>query len=408
MGRVERGYDMTSTVTSGLLWTLGAISLLLAACTPSAPPTPTSASSPKPSVSPPNPTSSPGAKAAPSPSPAAKPIASPSPAAPTFDERAVADFYRGRTVRIVVGYGAGGGYDTYSRLIGKHLAKYIPGTPTVIVENMPGAGSKLALSQVYNALPKDGTVIGNGDGGFALQQVLNPQEFDFDFAKWQYLGVPSSIQYVVMVKKSAADEAGVKSFADLLQAGGKELIIGSTGPADNLNARIAREVLGARLKIVPGYAGTAAIRLAMDSGEVDGFVNSWDSIKITNMDDVQGGSWLPLLRLTENPIADVPSVPSGLDFATTDEQRQILRYGSYQTQLFQRPYVLAPEVPRDRTVALRSAFEKALKDPEFLAEAERAKLDIAPISGDAIQKLVLDFLTMPDSIKPRLRQLTAQ
>lgn len=327
----------------------------------------------------------------------------------SFDERAVGEFYRGKTVRIVVGYAAGGGYDTYSRLIAKYIGKYIPGAPNVIVENLPGAGSKLAFSQIYTTLPKDGTVIGNGDG-FALGQVLNPQDYDFDLRKWQYLGAPNVFEYLLLITKAGSARSGIAKFEDMIGPGGKQMIMGTTG-ADGFDATTAvilREVIGANLKIVSGYAGSSAVRLAIEAGELDGYTNSWDSVKVTNFEDVQTGNWLPLVRTTEAPIKDLPNVRGVLEFARNEEDRQLLRYSIVQTQLTQRGYVMAPEVPADRVAALDVAFARTMEDPEFLADAEKAKLAINPMTGAEFRRINLELAGMPENVKTRVRNILAK
>lgn len=395
---------------------LGALTLALVACAPaaapsatSAPAKPATAAAPATSGSPAPAAASPAAKpgASPAASPAAKPAASP--AAATFDEQAVAAFYRGKTVRVVVGYGAGGGYDTYSRLIARYIAKYVPGNPTVIVENMPGAGSKLAYSQIYNALPKDGTVIGTGDG-FALSQVLKPQDFDFDLRKWQYVGAPNVFEYMLIVTKTGSERTGIAKFEDMIGPNSKQAVIGSTGIEnfDGVTIVMLKEVIGANMKVVAGYAGSAAVRLAMDSGELDGYTNSWDSIKVTNFDDIQNGNWVPLVRTTEAPIKDLPNLRGVLDFAKNDEDRQLLRYTIVQTQLTQRGYVMAPEVPADRVAAFDAAFARTMTDPEFLAEAEKAKLAINPLGGAEFKRINLEIAGMPEAMKNRARDILAK
>jgi tripartite-type tricarboxylate transporter receptor subunit TctC len=323
----------------------------------------------------------------------------------------VADFYRGKTIRYIVGYGPGGGYDTYARLVGRYLGKYLPGNPTIVVENLPGAGSKLSFSQIANSLPKDGTVIGFGDGGLAVTSLLTPADFDFDFAKLQYLGTPSIFEYLMFITRSASERSGVKKFDDTLGPNGKQLVMGVTSTGlDYITQTLMKEILGANLKIVPGYAGSAAIRLAMESGELDGYTNGWDSIHATNDEDIMSGNWLLLTRLTEQPIAAMPaplqaSVPGWLDYAKSEDDKQLLRLAGTATQVVGRATYVAPGVPAERVAALRSALMKTLADPDLKGEADKAKLELNPVSGEQLQTSMSQILAMPEPIKARLKTI---
>jgi len=209
----------------------------------------------------------------------------------------VASFYNGKTVRIVVGFSAGGGYDQYSRVIARHLSKYIPGNPAVIVDNMPGVGSIIAANHVYNAAPKDGTVIGNISGPIVLEQLFGAPSVQFDMAKFRYLAVPVSESYMMIVMK----RTGIRKFDDIRGEKGKQVSIGAIPGSTVEHAPIlVKEALNTNLKIVSGYKGTADVRLAMDSGEVDGFFNTWTSSKVTSMDKVKSGEWVILAQMCES------------------------------------------------------------------------------------------------------------
>lgn len=385
---------------------LGVVLVLLlsvTACAPAAPATPT-APPPKPTAQQPvaKPTEKPAAAPTAAEKVAAKPTEKPASKA-AFDEKAVADFYRGKTVRIIVGASPGGGYDTYSRLIAKHMGKYIPGNPTVIVENMPGAGSIVAANHIYSAAPKDGTVIGNIFGTLVLEQLFQTKGVEFDMGKFHYLGVPAAEIYLVILPK----KVGVTKMEDIMGPNGKQVVMGGiTGSTVEHAPLLLHNVFGANIKVVTGYAGTAKIRLAIDSGEVDGFVNSWQSVKITNREDVESGRWVVLLQLTDKPLPDLPGkVPTILDFAKTEEQRRILLFGTNYPNVFGKPYVVAPEVPADRVAALTEAFQKSMADKELLADAEKSKLEIAPVSGSEAKRLVVETLAMPAKIKETLQKV---
>jgi tripartite-type tricarboxylate transporter receptor subunit TctC len=325
-------------------------------------------------------------------------------ATPAFDEKAVADFYKGKAVRIIVGFSAGGGYDAYSRVIGRHLHKYIPGNPNVVVDNMTGAGSILAANHVYAVAPKDGTVIGNISGPIILEQLFGSPAVQFDMAKFRYLAVPVEETYIFIVTK----KPGVAKFEEILGPKGKQIIVGAIpGSTVEHAPTILREALGANIKLVTGYKGTADVRLAIDSGEVGGFFNSWTSAKITSMDKFRSGEWSILAQLGDDPIPDLPvaNVPTIPMLGKTNEQRQLLRFGTSVPNQFGKVYVLAAGVPQDRAAALEAAFAKAFTDKELLAEAEKGKLEIAPVSAQQTQKLVLEFLGMSVENKGNLQKL---
>lgn len=329
-------------------------------------------------------------------------LAAQSGAKPSYDEKTIADFYRGKTVRIIVGFSAGGGYDQYSRLIARHMSKYIPGNPAVIVDNMAGAGSIIAANHTFNAAPKDGTVIGNISGPIVLEQLFGSPSIQFDMAKFRYLAVPVSETYLLIVTK----KTGVSKFDDLIGPKGKQISVGAIPGSTVEHAPIlARDVLGANLKVVSGYKGTADVRMAIDSGEVDGFFNTWTSSKVTSFDKFKGGDWVVLAQLTEKPIKDliVPNVPTIPQFAKTDEHRLIMKYGTSTPNDFGKVYVLPPGTPADRAQALENAFAKVFTDKELMADADKGKLEIDPMIGDEISKLVQEFLGMTPELKTKLQ-----
>jgi tripartite-type tricarboxylate transporter receptor subunit TctC len=319
-----------------------------------------------------------------------------------YDEKAVADFYRGKTVRIVVGFSAGGGYDQYSRVLARHLPKYIPGNPAVIVDNMPGAGSIIAANHTYNAAPKDATLIGNISGPIVLEQLFANPAVQFDMAKFRYLAVPVSETYLMITTR----KPGVSKLDEIIGAKGKQLSIGAIPGSTVEHAPIlVRDVLGANLKVVTGYKGTADVRLAIDSGEVDGFFNTWTSSKVTSFDKFKNGEWVVLAQMSETPIKDliVPNVPTIPLIAKTEEQRLILKYGTSTPNAFGKVYVLPPGAPADRALALETAFAKTFADKELLAEAGKAKLEIDPMIGEEIHKLVGEFLAMSPDLRGKLQ-----
>jgi len=319
-----------------------------------------------------------------------------------YDEKKVADFYRGKSVRIIVGFSAGGGYDQYSRLIARHLSKYIPGNPGIVVENMAGAGSIIAANNVYNVAAKDGTVIGNISGPIILEQLFANPAVQFDLAKFRYLAVPVAETYVMVVTR----KPGVTKLNEVMGPKGKQVIVGAIpGSTVEHGAILMRDVLGANLRVVSGYKGTADIRMAIDGGEVEGFVNTWQSLKITSIDKFKSGEWLVLAQLSEKPIKDLPTpnVPTIPMLTKNSEQQQLLKFGASTPNEFGKVYVLAPGAPADRAAALEAAFAKTFADKELLADAEKGRLEIDPMIGAEIHKLVVEFLGMSPELRGKLQ-----
>ena len=322
-----------------------------------------------------------------------------------FDEKAIADFYRGKTVRIIVGFSAGGGYDAYSRLIGRHLHKHIPGNPNVLVDNMAGAGSILAANHINNVAPKDGTVIGNISGQIILEQLFANPAVQYDMTKFRALGVPIGETYLLVVTR----KPGVTRFEELLGPKGKQVVMGGIpGSTVEQAPIIMRDALGANLKVVSGYKGTSDIRLAIDSGEVDGLFNSWTSMKITSFDKIKSGEWLVLAQMGEEPIGDLPNsknIPTIPMVAKTPEQRQLLRFGIAAPNQFGKIYVLPPGTPAERVAALEAAFTKTFADKEFLAEADKGRLEIDPVSAQQAHELITEFMGMSPTVRGQLQKM---
>jgi tripartite-type tricarboxylate transporter receptor subunit TctC len=319
---------------------------------------------------------------------------------------AVADFYRGKTVRLIVGFGPGGGFDTYSRAIGRHLGRFIPGSPTVVVENMPGAGSMLAANHLYNVAPKDGTVIGNIHGNLFMQQLFESEGVRFDATRFGYLGVPA-VDNILCV---APSRTGFKSIKDAQNPNGRPLVLGGSafGSTTDDDAVVLKEALDLNLKLVQGYDGTAKIRLAMEQGELDGLCGwSWESIKTSNYDQIASGEYVVLVQATERPLPDLPQrdAPLAYDLVRSADGRDLIRAAIVTPSRTTRPYLLPPGVPPERLAALRSAFQETLRDPQFLADAQKAQLDVDLVPAEEVEQLVRDQLAMAPGLKARLKDL---
>ncbi len=314
-----------------------------------------------------------------------------------------ADFYKGKTVEIYVGYSAGGGYDVYARMIARYIGKHIPGNPSVVVKNLDGAGSLKLANQIYNTLPKDGTVFGTIARGAAFDPLFGNEAAQFDASKYNWIGSANDEVSVCV----SWNTTGITKIEELFT---KELIVGGTGPSADTDQfpRIVNGVLGTKFKIVTGYPGGNDISLAMERGEVQGRCGwSWSSVVTTRKDWFDKKTINVLVQLSLQKHADLPNVPAILDLAKTPEQKQILTL-VFARQALGRPFVAPPGVPADRVATLRKAFMDTMKDKDFLAEAEKAKLEVTPISGEEVQKIVIDaYKTDPATVKKTAEMLKA-
>jgi tripartite-type tricarboxylate transporter receptor subunit TctC len=311
------------------------------------------------------------------------------------------DYYRGKVVRIVVGFPPGGGYDTYSRAIGRHLAKHIPGKPNVIVENMPGAASLVAANHAYRALKPDGLTIVNFQANQVLGQLLGREGVEFDARKFVWVGSPVRESAVCALTKAS----GVTNMQQWMGAR-TPVKLGSTGIGISYDTgRLLQTALGLPIQIVRGYKGTAEIRLAAESGEIAGGCWLWESIKSTWRKGLEAGEVNVVVQLTPRALPDLPGVPLALDLAKTDEGRDLIRVGIIVPTTIARLYALPPATPAERAKTLRAAFLATLRDPEFQAEAQQAKFDVDPIPADELERLVADLFKVPPPVVAKLKEL---
>ena len=311
-------------------------------------------------------------------------------AAPAQD--AVESFYRGKTVTITVGSAVGGGFDAYARLVGHYLGRFIPGNPTIIVQNIPGAGSNKAASYVALQAPKDGTVIGALQAIAITQPLISDQTVPHDPSKFNMLGSANSSVYFCVVRA----DAPVKSFQEAFE---KETIIGTSTQGATLHDYpiMLVNVLGVKLRLVTGYAGSREIMIAMERNEVQGMCGmDWSSFLTQQRDWVSSGFARLLAQedLNGHPVMNKMGVPLTISFAKTEDDRRAMEM-IYSQNLFGRPYVMAPGVPADRVAALRKAFIAMLEDKALLAEAQKSGLDVGPMGGEELQALVAKLYAMP-------------
>ncbi|MDZ4346646.1 MAG: hypothetical protein U1E51_29900 [Candidatus Binatia bacterium] len=316
----------------------------------------------------------------------------------------VEEFYKGKTIQIVVGGSAGGGYDTYTRLIARHFAKYVPGNPSMVVQNMPGAAMLIAANYIYNSAPRDGTVIGHWSGPLILQHMMGNPAVQFDGRKFGWLGMPTADSLVCIL----SDRSGIKT-ADQWGKAKTRVKLGAIGrgTSGTDDTRLLAAATDFPLQLIEGYKGTADIRIAVETGEVDGTCAfGWQSAKVTWANALRAREVHVVLQTTLEPHPELKGVPLAVDYAKTEEGKKFLRiagdlYGK------QRLYSLPPQVPEERLRVLQKAFINTLKDSQFLAEAEKAKLEIEPVDGPGIEKMVNGLYEIEPAIVNRVKQLLA-
>jgi tripartite-type tricarboxylate transporter receptor subunit TctC len=311
-------------------------------------------------------------------------------------------YYQGKTIRMIVGLSAGGGYDTYTRVMARHLSKHIPGKPAVVVENMVGAGSLIAANHTYKVAKPDGLTIGHFIGGLFLQQLIGKPGIEFDGKKFEYLGAPAQDHQMVAIAKRTGINSVEQWIASktIVKFGG----VGAGSATDDIT-KVVKETLQLPIQLVSGYKGTAEVRLAFNSGEIDGLSNSWESFKSTWPKEVEAGEIKMILQAVAKPHPDSPGVRMVMDYAKTDFDRKVIKTGVHDYNPTARPYVFPPGTPKDRVQILRKAFTDTMKDPEFIADAQKAKLDLNPLSGEEFEKIVASFYRTEPDVVARLKDI---
>jgi len=311
-------------------------------------------------------------------------------------------FYRGKTVRIIVGASAGGGYDTYTRTIARHMGKHIPGNPVFVVENMPGAGFLISANYMYKVAKPDGLTVGHFIGGLFLQQLLGKAGVEFDARKFGYIGVPGQDNYALGVSKATGITSIDQWLANktVVKLGG----VGAGSATDDI-PKVLAVAIGLPMQLVSGYKGTADVRLAFASGEVMGICNSWESFKSTWRKELDSGEVNIVLQAIPKPHPELGKIPLAITYAKTSEAQKLINALVHSVGPTARPYVLPPGTPKDRTQLLQKAFMDTMKDPEFLADAEKAKLDINPLDGATLEKSVREVFNIDAALIPRLKEI---
>src|SRR5215470_9094547 len=317
-----------------------------------------------------------------------------SPAARAQD---VAAFYRGKQLRFVVGSSVGGAYDLYARALARQIVHYIPGNPTIIVQNQPAAGGMVMTNQLYALGPKDGTVIGVPLNGIPTAPMLQAGA-QFDASKLNWLGSINREAYVGFVWHSVP-------VSHIGEMAAKEVLVGSTTVGATMSdfPLLLNDLLGYNFKVVRAYQGTPQINLAIERGEIEGNAGvGWASVKALTQNWIDEKKIRVLVQYNAEPYSELPGVPLVMSLARTDTEQQAMRLLFARTE-YARPFFLPPDVPIERVEALRRAFDATMTDPAFLAEAAKLQLEVSPMTGEAVQALVADLAKTPPDIASRVR-----
>ena len=308
----------------------------------------------------------------------------------------VADFYKGKTVELYIGYDPGGGYDTYARLVARHIGKHIPGNPNVVPKNMPGAGSVKLANWLWEAAPKDGTVFGAISRGAPFEPVLGNDKAKFKANKYTWIGSANNeVSVCATMKKN-----GITNWEQLKT---QELTVGGNGSGSDTEQfpKLMNAVLGTKFKVIGPYGGGSDIVKAMEAGELGGRCGwSWSSVKATKADLLASGDLVLLMQMSGSKHPELPNVPLVMDLAKTKEERQMLNL-IFARQALGRPFLAPPDLPADRAKALQDAFMAMVNDPAFLAEAKKMDLELSPLSGAEVAALVAESYDTPQAVVDR-------
>jgi tripartite-type tricarboxylate transporter receptor subunit TctC len=313
-----------------------------------------------------------------------------------------ATFYQGKTVRIVVGLAAGGGYDLYARTLARHMSKHIPGNPAVVVDNMTGAGSIISANYLYKIAKPDGLTIGHYLGGIALQQLLGKPGIEFDALKFKYIGVPAQDSFIIGVHKATGiiDVHAWIASKQMVKFGG----IGPGAGSDDI-PKILAATINLPAQVVTGYKGTADTRLAFNNGEVQATSNAWESTKSTWRNELESGTLRVVLQATLKSHPELKNIPVAYELAKTDEAKKLMATVLRANSPTVRPFMAPPGTPNDRVQILRKAFMDTWKDPELLAETKKAQLDLDPADGAELEQNIKEIFTLAPAQIDKLKEI---
>jgi tripartite-type tricarboxylate transporter receptor subunit TctC len=311
------------------------------------------------------------------------------------------EYYQGKTVRIIVGLSAGGGFDVYARTMARHMGKHIPGNPTFVVDNMPGAGSMISANHVYKVAKPDGLTLGHFVGSLFMQQLLGRPGAEFEATQFEFVGSPIPEKTACALTKAS----GVTSM-ESWQAAKSPVKLGGTGSGPIVDVpKILQVALGLPIQLVLGYKGTAEIRLAAEGGELAGACWSWEAIKSTWTKGLESGNVNIVLQALSKPHPDLPKVPLAINYAKSDEARHLIQVGIHDAADIARPFVMPPRTSKEHVRIIRQAFIRTLKDPAFLAEAEKSKLEVDPVTGEDLEKIVAGLFKTNPQVLAKLKEV---
>lgn len=321
---------------------------------------------------------------------------------PAVAQQAVADFYHGKTMTMIIPTSPGGDYDLRARMVAHYMSRYIPGNPTIVPRNMPGGGGITAANWLQVQAPHDGTVLQTPLSTMPLAQALKMHGVQFDVTQWAWIGNTTKSPNVI----SAWYTSGIKTIDDAKK---REVILGAPGAntASAYNPLALNAIIGTKFKLIVAYPGGNDVNLAMERGEVEARHNIWASWVSGNPQWLKEGKLYHLVQIGLEKSPDLPSVPLMMDLAKTPEDRSMLRLMSADT-VFARPYATTPEVPAERVQALRRAFDAAMKDPDLLAECEKTNRDLSPSTGEEVQTVVGEIVGAPQSVLDRIGEIISQ
>jgi tripartite-type tricarboxylate transporter receptor subunit TctC len=318
---------------------------------------------------------------------------------PAAGYAATQDLYQGKVIRIVVGFSPGGAFDAYSRSLSRHMRKYLPGNPTITVENMPGAGSLIAANHLYKAASPDGLTVGNFIGSVLMGQVLGQKGIEFDARRFEYVGAPARYYPVCLFSKASGINSVEKWIASKIpvKMGG----IGQGTSGDN-TIRILAATLGLPIQLVSGYKGMAEIRLATEAGEVAG---TCVGPRTVWQKTLEAGEVTPVLQVTPTAAPDFPKVPLATDFAKSEEARKLIEVGVHNDSAIALTYALPPGTPKEVVTLLRRAFMDTMKDGEFTGEMTKARLDVDPVAGQEVERIINDAFKLDPALLGKLKDI---
>ncbi|HUF43484.1 MAG TPA: tripartite tricarboxylate transporter substrate-binding protein [Verrucomicrobiae bacterium] len=312
-------------------------------------------------------------------------------------------YYKGKTIRFVVGFTPGGGHDLYTRLMAKYIGKHIPGNPSALVQNMPGGGSMIAANHIYKVAKPDGLTIGKWASGLIRQELMGRKDIEFESRKFAWVGAPGQDHLVCTVARAS----GFNSWRDVMATPpGKPLIFGGIAPGTSLSddPRLLQGALKFPMNLVEGYKGSADVRRAAEAGEVHGGCWGWDAVRVTWKDALAAKTAHVLVQVMPTKHKELTEVPTAFEFAKTDEARQLLEISANGGRLL-RNYGMSPGTPKPLLETIRKGFSATMKDAEFMAAAEKAGLEVDPLTGEEVERLVFDLFKTPPPVVETLKRV---